>query len=216
VHVTGFFPDGQLYVNLRGFDSSDSPVRPADAVRGFLAALGVAAERIPADLDAQVGLYRSVLAGRRMLIILDNTFGTAQVRPMLPSSPGCLAVVTSRRQLTALAATEGAHLITLDVLTDAEAHELLTRRLGPGRVAGEPDAVGELAQLCARLPLALSVAAARAAARPAFSLASLAAELRDARGRLDALAADEVSADVRAAFSTGPRASSSTSDTPSR
>ncbi|MGE5292554.1 MAG: AfsR/SARP family transcriptional regulator [Micromonosporaceae bacterium] len=199
--ASGRFPDGQLYVNLRGFDPSGDPVTPGEAVRSFLDALRVPPDQIPAGLDAQCGLYRSSLAGRRMLIMLDNAADAAQVRPLLPGGGGCMVVVTSRRQLTALAAAVGAHQITLDVLTDAEAHELLARRLGADRLAAEPAAVQELTALCARLPLALSIAAARAAARPRFPLAALAAELRDARGRLDALDGGEAAANVRAVFS---------------
>lgn len=133
--------------------------------------------------------------------MLDNAADAAQVRPLLPGGGGCMVVVTSRRQLTALATAVGAHQITLDVLTDAEAHELLARRLGADRLAAESAAVQELTALCARLPLALSIAAARAAARPGFPLAALAAELRDARGRLDALDGGEAAANVRAVFS---------------
>jgi len=119
--VAGRFGDGQLYVNLRGFGPSGAPVRPAEAVRRFLDALGVPPERIPADAEAQVALYRSLLAGRRLLILLDNARDTDQVRPLLPGTPGCLVLVTSRAELTGLAAAEGAHLLTLDVLSEAEA-----------------------------------------------------------------------------------------------
>ena len=199
--AAGLFPDGQLYVNLAGFGPSGSPLTPGRAVRGFLDALGIAPEHIPADLDGQAGLYRSLLAGRRMLVVLDNAADELQVRPLLPGSPGCLAVVTSRRQLAGLAATEGAVLITLDCLPQAEALQLLAARLGAGRVAAEPGAAADLVALCAGLPLALAIAAARGAARPGFSLAALAAELRDAAGRLDALDAGDTVASVRGVFS---------------
>jgi DNA-binding SARP family transcriptional activator/tetratricopeptide (TPR) repeat protein len=199
-HVAGRFPDGQLYANLRGFGPSGAPATAADAVRGFLGSLGLPQDRIPADPDAQAALYRSMLAGRRMLIVLDNAGDEEQVRPLLPGSAGCLVVVTSRRSLAGLAA-QGAHLITLDVMSEAEARELLSARLGARRAAAEPEAVSELAALCARLPLALAVAAVRAAASPGFPLAALAAQLRDTPARLDALAAQDQASSVRAVFS---------------
>ena len=124
------FPDGQLYVNLRGFDPSGTPVAPADALRWFLGAFGVTEEQIPDSVDAQAALYRSVLAGKRVLVILDNARDAAQVRPLLPGSPSCLVLVTSRARLPGLAATEGAQLLPLDVLTGTEARELLAGRLG--------------------------------------------------------------------------------------
>jgi transcriptional regulator with XRE-family HTH domain len=143
--VADRFPDGQLYVNLRGFGPSGTPVSAAAAVRLFLDGLGIEPERIPAGLDARAALYRSVLAGRRMLIVADNARDPEQVRPLLPGTPGCLVVVTSRNQLAGLAAAEGARLISLDVLTEPEALELLSRRLGR-RAAAEPGAVGGAGQ----------------------------------------------------------------------
>jgi DNA-binding SARP family transcriptional activator len=195
------FPDGQLYVDLRGFDPSGASAAPAEVIRGFLEALGVPASQIPPSLEGQAGLYRSLLAGRQILIVLDNARDEQQVRPLLPASPGCLVIVTSRNQLVGLAATRGAHLLTLDVLTDSEARQMLTARLGGERAAAEPEAVGDIAVLCARLPLALAVAAARAATRPQLCLSTLAAELRDLRGRLDALDAGDPAANVRTVFS---------------
>ncbi len=199
--VAALFPDGQLYVNLRGFDPSRAPVTPAEAVRGFLDALGVPAERIPAEQDAQTGLYRSVLAERAMLIVLDNARDEAQVRPLLPANPASVVLITSRSQLTGLAVADGARLLTLDLLSRHEAVELLTARIGDDRAAAEPAAVDEIARLCAHLPLALTVTAARAATRPRFPLTELAAELREAACRLDALDAGEAAASVTAAFS---------------
>ena len=197
----GGFPGGQLYVNLRGFGPAD-PLRPAEALRIFLDALAVPAAQIPATLDGRQSVYRSRLAGTKTLIVLDNAGGPDQVRPLLPGAPGCLVIVTSRNQLAGLIAADGAQAIVLDVLTSGEAHHVLARRLGPDRVAAEPAAAGELARLCARLPLALAVTGARAAARPDFTLTTLAAELRDTRGRLDALTTGEEDAtDVRAVFS---------------
>jgi len=199
--VADRFPDGQLYVNLRGFDPASAPVPPAEAIRGFLDALGVARHRIPTDLAAQVGLYRSLIAGRRMLVVLDNARDTDQVRPLLPGGAGCLVLVTSRNRLTGLVAAEGAHPLTLGLLTAAAARRLLARRLGSERVAAEPAAVGEIVDRCAGLPLALSIAAAHAATRPAFPLTGLADDLGDARRRLDALRGDDAASDVRAVFS---------------
>ncbi|MEU2421982.1 BTAD domain-containing putative transcriptional regulator [Streptomyces sp. NPDC007851] len=195
------FPDGQLFVNLRGFAPGGSVMGPAEAVRGFLDALGVPPARIPAGLEAQVGLYRSLLTGRRVLVVLDNVRDAEQVRPLLPGAPGCLALITSRRSLTGLVATEGARLVTLGLLGPREARELLVVRLGAHRVTADPQAVREIIGRCAGLPLALAIVAARAAAQPGLPLASLAAELRRADGRLDALDGGEASSEVRAVFS---------------
>jgi tetratricopeptide (TPR) repeat protein len=195
------FPDGQLYADLRGFSPAGDRVPPAQVIRGFLEALGVAPQAVPADADAQAGLYRSVLAGKRMLVLLDNARDAGQVRPLLPGSAGCLVVVTSRGQLIGLAATGDARLLALGLLTEHEARELLAARIGSTRVEAEPEAVDDLIRVCARLPLAVAITAARAGARPAHPLASLAAELRAAGGPLDALDAGEPAASVRAVFS---------------
>jgi tetratricopeptide (TPR) repeat protein len=195
------FPDGQLYVNLRGFDPSGTAMSVREAVRSFLDALGVAQEKIPPGEDAQIGLYRSLLAQRRMLVLLDNAHDAEQVRPLLPGSSGCLALVTSRNQLTPLVATEGAHPLTLDLLPPPHARELLVRRLGADRVVAEPQAVNDIIARCAGLPLALAVAAARAATRHGFSLAVLAAQLRDASDRLDTLRGGDAATDIRTVFS---------------
>ncbi len=199
--VVGRYPDGQLYVNLRGFDPASSPVAPGDALRGFLIALGVTAEAIPADAENQANLYRSMLAGKRVLVLLDNARDAAQVRPLLPGSPGCLVIVTSRSQLTGLIAAEGARPLTLDVLTSGEARSLLASRLGQQRLDSEADAAAEIIRLTAGLPLALAIVAGRAAARPQLALADLAAELRDARSRLDALSTGDPATDLREVFS---------------
>jgi tetratricopeptide (TPR) repeat protein len=199
--VTSRFPDGQLYVNLRGFDPSAVPTEPGIALQAFFDALGVPPRQVPATLDAQTGLFRSLLEGRRMLLLLDNARSTEQVRPLLPASPGCMVVITSRNQLTGLVAAEGARLLPLGVLSNAEATEMLAGRLGAERVAAEPDAAAELACHCAGLPLALSVTCARAVTRPGVALGDLAAELRDARGRLDALETGDEVTDLRALFS---------------
>jgi hypothetical protein len=164
---------------------------PAEAVVRFLDALGVAPERIPPDLDAQAALYRSQLSGRRVLIVLDNARDTVQVRPLLPGAPTCLVLVTSRNRLTGLVAGDGAHPVTLDLLTEAEARQLLARRIGPDRVAAEPEAVENLITACARLPLALAIVAARAATVPHLPLDTFVGQLRDASGRLGALSTDD-------------------------
>jgi DNA-binding SARP family transcriptional activator len=195
------FPDGELHVNLRGFVPSGAPATPAEAVRGFLEALGVPPERIPPTADAQAGLYRRLLADRKMLIVLDNARDEEQVRPLLPASPASLVLVTSRNQLAGLAAADGGRLLSLDILTHDEAVQLLTARLGSSRAAAEPGAIDEIAVQCAHLPLALAVAAARAAASPRFPLTDLAAELRDSAGRLDALDAGDPAVSVAAVFS---------------
>jgi tetratricopeptide (TPR) repeat protein len=198
--IAADFPDGQLYVNLRGFDPAHAPADPAEAVSGFLKVLGTPPQQMPATLEAQAALYRTLLAGRRMLLILDNASDEEQVRPLLPAVPGTLVIVTSRNQLAGLAA-EGARPLTLDVLAEAEADELLARLLGAARSAAEPQAVAELASLCARLPLALTIVAAQARSRPHLALTALASELRDSTGRLTALDAGDPGASVRAVFS---------------
>jgi hypothetical protein len=200
------FPDGQLYVNLRGFDTSAAAMDPAEAVRRFLNALGVPPERIPAEADAQAALYRSHLAGRRMLLVLDNARDSAQVRPLLPGAPGCLVLVTSRSQLTSLIAADGAHPLTLNLLTSEEARLLLSRRLGADRVAAEDAAVTEIITRCARLPLALALMAARAAVRPAVPLRLLADELSDTQQRWQTLTDNDPASDVRAVLSWSYRA----------
>jgi DNA-binding SARP family transcriptional activator/tetratricopeptide (TPR) repeat protein len=194
------FPDGQLYVNLRGFGPAD-PLPPAEALRAFLDALGVPAARLPATLDGRQALYRSLLDGRRMLIVLDNARDPAQVRPLLPATPTAMVLITSRSELAGLVASDGARTLTLDVLSGTEAYQLIAGRLGEPRLAAEPEAADELIGLCARLPLALAITAARAVAHPGFTLAALAAELRDAKGRLDALSTGEDATDVRAVLS---------------
>jgi DNA-binding SARP family transcriptional activator/DNA-binding XRE family transcriptional regulator len=194
------FPDGQLFVNLRGF-SPGPLVTPTEAVCGFLIALGASPSRIPADTDGQAALYRTMIAGRRMLIVLDNAQDAEQVRPLLPGSPGCLVLVTSRNVLTGLAAADGAHLISLNMLTDSESRELLSVNLGSERALAEPAAIRELIALCDHLPLALRDVAARAVARAGLPLSALAAEMRDVRGRLDVLETGEPATSVRVVFS---------------
>lgn len=195
------FPDGQLYVDLRGFDPTGQPLAPAAVVRGFLEALDVAPTAIPTGQEAQAALYRSLAADRRMLIVLDNAQDTAQVAPLLPGGATCTVLITSRRQLTGLIATHGAHALALDVLPGDEARRLLARQLGRTRLNAEPVAAATLLDCCAGLPLALSVVAARATSHPHLSLTALATELRDDTHRLDALNAGEPQADLRAVLS---------------
>jgi DNA-binding SARP family transcriptional activator len=195
------FPDGQLYVNLRGFDPHGEPLSPAAVIRGFVDAFGVDVERIPVDVEQQAALYRSLLAGRKVLVVLDNARDAEQARPLLPGSPDCVAVVTSRDQLVGLVVADGAHALPLDVLPGRVARDLLVRRLGTDRVNAEPAAVDSIIASCARLPLALSVVAARARTHASFKLAALADELRAAKGTLDLFDAGEHTIDVRAAFS---------------
>ena len=195
------FPDGQLYINLRGLDPGTPPTEPGWALAFFLNAFGVPPHRMATSVEERAALFRSLVDGKRVLIVLDNASSAAQVRPLLPGSPGCLAIVTSRNQMAGLVAAEGATLITLEVLGDDEAHEMLARRLGRERVGAEPRAVDEIVAACARLPLALSIAAGRAAGRPKRPLAELAAELRDARGQLEVLEAGDAATDVRAVLS---------------
>jgi DNA-binding SARP family transcriptional activator/Tfp pilus assembly protein PilF len=193
------FPDGQLYVNLRGFDPTGTPVPPMTALRGFLIALGLSARDVPADPDEQITRYRSQLAGKRMLLVLDNARDAEQVRPLLPGAPGCLVLVTSRDQLPGLVALDGAVPLTLDLLTQDEARDLLVRKLGQDRVAREQAVVDELIERCAGLPLAVNIAAAHAALHPNRPLAEFVEELRDTR--LDALTTGEATSDVRVVFS---------------
>jgi len=199
--VAGHFPDGQLHVNLRGYDPAAVPVTPAEAIRGFLDALGVPPGQLPATPEAQAGLYRSLLAGRRMLLVLDNARDPGQVRPLLPGSPGCLVVVTSRTVLSGLAAADDAQPVSLGLLPGHEATALLTARLGVSRAAAEPEAVRQIVSLCAGLPLALAITAARAAARPRLPLAALAAALACEQDRLDALDTGEQATSVRGVLS---------------
>ena len=193
------FPDGQLYVNLRGFGPAGPPLPPAEALRGLLDGLGVPPQRVPAGLDERAALYRSALAGRRLLILLDNAADAGQVRPLLPGVPGNVVVVTSRDRLAGLAVADGAQLLLLDVLTAEGARSLLARRVGVDRVRAEPHAVDDITTACARLPLALAIVAARAAAHPGFTLTAIAAEL--CSSRLGALTGPDPTTDVRAVFS---------------
>jgi DNA-binding SARP family transcriptional activator/Tfp pilus assembly protein PilF len=181
------FPDGQLYVNLRGYDPGQ-PLTASDALAGFLRALGVAGQDIPAGEDERAARYRSLLAGRRILVVADNAGSVGQVRPLLPGAPGCAVVVTSRDSLAGLVARDGATRLDLDLLPLPDALGLLGALIGD-RLDTDPLAAKVLAERCARLPLALRVAAELAVARPAATLAELAGELADQQSRLDLLGA---------------------------
>jgi DNA-binding SARP family transcriptional activator/tetratricopeptide (TPR) repeat protein len=197
--VRGHFPDGQLYINLRGFAVDAPPVRPVEALTHLLRSLGEPAERIPADVQTAAGRYRSLLADRQLLVVLDNAVNADQVRPLLPGSPGCLVLVTSRDRLTGLIARDGAGSLTLDVLTPEEAHTLLAAILGPGRVAAAAAATAELARICSYLPLALRVAAANLTSHPWPSIADYVTALSG--DRLNALDVDgDEQTGVRRAF----------------
>ncbi|MEV6523345.1 BTAD domain-containing putative transcriptional regulator [Longispora sp. NPDC051575] len=193
------FPDGQLYINLHGY-SSTPPVRPLDALARFLRILGVSGERIPVDLDEATGMYRTLLADRKVLVVLDNASHPDQVRPLLPSSPGSLALITSRDRLSGLIARDGARRLDLDILTPNEAFALLTRVVGHARTTAEPEATAELARLCGHLPLALRIAAAHLTDHPDQDITRYVAEL----GAGDRLTALEIQGDdqasVRIAF----------------
>jgi tetratricopeptide (TPR) repeat protein/transcriptional regulator with XRE-family HTH domain len=185
--VASRFPDGQLFVNLRGFDPSGETIDPGKAIRSFLKALGVPPERLIVDGAALEALYRTTLASKRALILVDNARSAADLRPLLPGTSGSLVLATSRDRLMGLAVADGARLLALDLLTDTEARALLARRLGADRVEAEPAAVGGLIQISARLPLALGMTAAFAAAQPGQPLASLFEELSAATSPLDVL-----------------------------
>ncbi|MFJ7213359.1 tetratricopeptide repeat protein [Amycolatopsis sp. NPDC098790] len=193
------FPDGQLYANLRGH-APGAPASTAEVLAQFLAALGIPAERVPADEETAAALYRTLTTDRKVLVLLDNAAGPAQVRPLLPAGPGCLVVVTARDRMTGLVAVHGARRLTLDVLNPEDAVDLLAGVLGPDRVRAEPEAAVEFAKLCVYLPLALRIAAANLADRPGHGVEDYVAELREGN-LLAALAVqgDEQTA-VRTAF----------------
>lgn len=203
--VADDFPDGQLYVNLRGYDAGP-PVAPAEALDRFLRALGVPGNQVPADLDARSALFRSFLAGKRFLILLDNAATPGQIRPLLPGTAGCLVLVTSRSTLAGLVSRDGAHRVRLDVLPLDEATALLRELLAEHRPHDDDEDLAELARLCARLPLALRIAAERAAGRPRTPLRDLVDELRDESSLWDALASDDDSDAVRTVFAWSYRA----------
>ncbi|MCS7475367.1 BTAD domain-containing putative transcriptional regulator [Umezawaea endophytica] len=199
------FPDGQLHVDLRGFDPVAEPLAPDAVTRLFLDALGVAPRDVPAEPDAQVALYRDLTADRRVLVVLDNARDTAQVTPLLPGGTSAAVLVTSRHRLTGLAVAHGAVTLAVGVLDERQAAEVLSRHLGAARVAAEPEATATLLRHCAGMPLALGILAARADAYPNAPLAALAEEVRDASATLDALETGDRSTSLRAVFSASVR-----------
>jgi DNA-binding SARP family transcriptional activator/tetratricopeptide (TPR) repeat protein len=197
--VAGQLPDGQLFVDLKGFDEAE-PVDPTVALAGFLRALGVPDAQRPDDVHEQAALYRSLLAGRRMLIVLDNARTAEQVRPLLPGTPSCVVLVTSRHRLDDLVVTEGAVTVRVGTLAAGDAATVLGLVAGAARVAAEPEAAAELVELCDRLPLVLRIAAGRLAARPQWTLRAMVGELSDERGRLSALSLPDTGVAVHAAL----------------
>jgi tetratricopeptide (TPR) repeat protein len=194
------FPDGQLYVDLRGYDPQ-RPLAPSEALARFLRGMGVNGDQIPADEAESAARYRTMLAGRRMLVVLDNAYRADQVRPLLPGSPSCFVLVTSRDDLAGLVARDGACRVDLDLLTVAEAVTLLRRLIGH-RVDAEPESAAALAERCTRLPLALRIAAELAAAHPDMTLADVLDGLQDEQDRLDVLqVAQDPRTAVRSVFS---------------
>ena len=204
--VADRFPDGQLYASLRGYSPAGA-ASPLQVLAQFLRALGAGAGRIPGDLDEAAAMYRSLLDGKQILIVLDNAASSEQVRPLLPAGPGCAVVVTSRDRLPGLTARDGAARISLEPLAPAEAVALLRGILSPRRADAELPAVADIAARCEFLPLALRIAADRATARPRQSLAALAAQLAAADDRLDMLTStDDPGTSVRPVFSWSYRA----------
>ncbi|WP_370948706.1 tetratricopeptide repeat protein [Amycolatopsis sp. cg5] len=196
------FPDGQLYVNLRGYDL-EPPLSPEQALDGFLRALDVPSSKIPADLAGLATLYRSELNGRRLLILLDNANAADQVRPLLPGSSGCLVLVTSRNRLSGLVARDGAHRITLESLSGEDSIALLRHIVGAERIDAEPEAAADIAEKCAYLPLTLRIVAERVAASAYLTLTDLAGDLAEEHDRLNVLATedDDQTTAARAVFS---------------
>lgn len=196
------FPDGQLYADLRGFDPTGPPTTTSAVLLGFLEALG--ATSLPADVDGQAALYRSLVAGRHLLVVLDSARDADQVLTLLPGGTTCTTLITSRHRLTALVASQGVPTLALDVLPDDDARALFAGHLSPQRVSAEPEAVAALLRHCAGLPLAIGIVAARAAGYPDFPLAAFADELGEADG-LDGLETGELSISLRAVFAASLR-----------
>ncbi len=199
--VADGFPDGQLYVNLRGFEASGRPMDPAEALGRFLSALGVPSAEMPNTMEARSALFREQSSSRKLIVVLDNARDAEQVRPLLPASAGCLTIITSRNQLSGLVATEGASRISLDVWSRSEALAALAARMGDERCRAEPEAASRLVELCGFLPLAVAVVGAQLRAAPGMALSLAVQELLETLPRLDALSGDDQQVDVRAVFS---------------
>jgi DNA-binding SARP family transcriptional activator/tetratricopeptide (TPR) repeat protein len=198
--VAGSFPDGQVFLNLNGFGPAGLPVTPSDAVRRILEAMQVPAARIPPGLQGQIGLYRTLVFERHVLVVLDNAKDADQVRPLLPGGAGCMTLITSRSPLTSLVALEGARPVTLDVLSRPEARLMVAGRLGSRYPDADFAATDQLIEACARLPLALAIATALVATRPGQSIGTVAEEVARAGHQLDALTAGDATASLRAVF----------------
>ncbi|GLY50828.1 BTAD domain-containing putative transcriptional regulator [Lentzea sp. NBRC 102530] len=205
--VASSFPDGQFFVDLRGFGSGDAVREPADVLHELLDALDLPSAHRPSGLDGLITLYRSVLAERRALVVLDNARDTAQVMPLLSAAPGCVVVITSRRELTALVASTGAHSVRIGLLDMDESVTFMVHRLGEHRVRAELPALRTIAEMCAHLPLALAVAAARISSNPQLRLSDIADQLAtDVEPGLDFLSTDDPRSDVRTVLSWSYRA----------
>jgi tetratricopeptide (TPR) repeat protein len=199
--VAADFPDGQLYVNLRGFDPVGVPVPPDECLAGFLDALGVPAERRPVSQADRAAAFRTLTADKKLLVLLDNAADSHQVRELLPAGSGCLTVVTSRTRLAGLVASDGARPVRLAPLAEAEAFTYLQSRLGADRVERDRVALGQMVAFCGGLPLALAVVTARLVLEPHLDATALAARLGDSRATLSELALTDSATDPRAVFS---------------
>jgi DNA-binding SARP family transcriptional activator/tetratricopeptide (TPR) repeat protein len=198
-HAAPLFPDGQIYIDLRGYRNG-GPMEAAEAIQVLLSALGCPVDQVPSDFAAQVGLYRTLLNRRRVLMLFDNASSTEHVADLIPGAPGCMTVITSRTKLTALAA-RGAHGISLGLLSEQEARRNISLRIGPARAAREPAALAEIARRCAGLPLALAIAGARIAGNPSFSLDAVRQEMAEHQTSLDGFSYHDDRSDLRGVFS---------------
>lgn len=198
-HLAGRYPDGQLHIDLHGFTPGGKPVAPATALDSLLRTVGTPGDRIPEDLEGRTALWRAKLDGRRMLLLLDNAVDAAQIRPLLPASSGCLVLITSRGRLLDL---DGVEWVSLGMMQPEDSTSLMTETLGTTRVAAEPEASAELAELCGHLPLALRIATARLRNRPRWTVRYLVERLRDETRRMDELSSGErsVAATLRLSY----------------